>query len=370
MKNVVIRTDASIRIGTGHVMRCLTLAKKLTDAGCNVVFLCKQHNGNLNLFIKEQGFELIALSAPINDTTNQLNDKLWLGCHFLDDANECLQLILRKTPIDLLIIDHYSIDHRWQNIVKENMNKFGLQKLMVIDDLANRKHHCDILLDQTLGRCEQDYTELVPNKCQLLLGEQFMLLRDEFLQYRTLAKNKRAITSNIHHLLISMGGTDPDNITGQVLDWLIAIKANMQTLTVTVVANQASDFIMNIQRVSDHHNWINLVLSPPSMAKLMLEADIAIGSSGATSWERCCLGLPTLSIISAKNQQKINENLTKQQAIIPLGWSQDVSAPKLESVLQQLSRDINLYLHMTNRCFKACDGLGAKNVAINLLKVS
>ena len=182
---VAIRVDASTRMGTGHVMRCLTLATKLKEHGVNVIFLSKKHQGNLNQFIAQKGFELIALSAPKQSIENQTDEKLWLGCRFQDDANECLEA-LQDIAINLLIVDHYSLDAHWQRLIKA---KCSQTKLMVIDDLANRSHDCDILLDQTLGREKSDYEKLVPNYCQLLLGAEFIMLRDEFLQNRAQRQN-------------------------------------------------------------------------------------------------------------------------------------------------------------------------------------
>ena len=172
-------------------MRCLTLAKKLKNLDCKIIFLCKQHNGHLNHVIKKQGFELISLSAPMTNIDQQLNDKLWLGCEIKEDAQECMDSLLEHANVDLLIVDHYSLDHRWHNIVKQSC-----KTLMVIDDLK-RTHNCDILLDQTYARTQQDYINLVPNKCELLLGEKFMLLRDEFINTREFAKTKRSKTKKV-----------------------------------------------------------------------------------------------------------------------------------------------------------------------------
>jgi len=363
---IAIRVDASTRIGSGHVMRCLTLAKKLKENGIKVTFLSKQHQGNLNQFIQQSGFDLIELSAPKHNIENQIDEKLWLGCSIQDDLKECYKA-LEQLTISLLIVDHYSLDYNWQQQIRATLH---LEKIMVIDDLANRKHDCDILLDQTLGRKACDYKNRVPSHCQLMLGSEYIMLRDEFLQSRELAKDKREQTSEINNILITMGGTDPDNIAEQLLIWLIKFKnsqLNNKAIHVTLVANQTSPFIKNLQTISANNSWITIVSNPKSMANLMLEADIAIGSSGATAWERCCLGLPSLSIISADNQRFLSEKLTKSGAVISLGHFNKLSDEVLTKSLNEIMYKKTTYQTMVNQCFACCDGLGVKKVTDTLL---
>lgn len=367
---VAIRADASNRIGTGHVMRCLTLATTLKTYGIQVIFLSKNHSGNLNDFIRAQGFELFALSAPKQQVEDQTNDKLWLGCNYQDDVNECVDA-LSNTKIDMLIVDHYSLNYQWQSLIKTKLKQSALIKLMVIDDLANRKHDCDLLLDQTLGREILDYKELIPNHCHLLLGSHYIMLRDEFVINRQAAKNKRSQYSkdseNKTNILISMGGTDTDNISEKLLNWLITYKQVNNKIYATVIANQTSPYLTNLTAIRDQHSWISIIKNPDSMAKLMLDADIAIGSSGSTAWERCCLGLPSLSIISASNQVFLNENLTKTGAIINLGHFSALTYEKLEKPLSKLINDKNEYKTLVKNSLLCCDGLGRNRVTNILL---
>jgi UDP-2,4-diacetamido-2,4,6-trideoxy-beta-L-altropyranose hydrolase len=320
--------------------------------------------------IKEKGFELLELSPPTQNIESKTNEKLWLGCNYQDDVEECLQ-VLRELTIDLLIVDHYSLDYQWHKLIKyqhQNSKKQAKSiKIMVIDDLANRKHDCDILLDQTLGRKTADYNKLVPNHCLLLLGADFIMLRDEFLQSRQLAESKRKQSSAVSNILITMGGTDPDNVTEKLLNWLIKFKQTNNKILVTVVINSASPFIKSLKKISLVYDWITIVNNPKSMAKLMLTADIAIGSSGATAWERCCLGLPSLSIISAENQNFLSENLSKAGAIINLGHFTDLT---YKNFVESLKRVINVtgsYQKMVAQSFACCDGLGVTKVVKALL---
>jgi UDP-2,4-diacetamido-2,4,6-trideoxy-beta-L-altropyranose hydrolase len=362
-----IRVDASTRMGSGHVMRCLTLAKKLKELDITVVFLSKKHQGNLNQFIKTQGFEVYELSPPSQNIEHQTNEKLWLGCSYQDDATECLQ-VLRNLKINLLIVDHYSLDYSWQQLLKNNLNRTNSFKIMVIDDLANRKHDCDILLDQTLGRKHSDYSAFVPNHCKLMLGADFIMLRDEFLQQQELAKIKRNETVLVNNILITMGGTDPDNISKKILNWLITFQKSNSQILVTVVANQSSPFIKDLHELGKKYQWIKIICNPKSMAEIMLNADIAIGSSGSTAWERCCLGLPSLSIINAENQNFLNDSLSKEGAIINLGHHLSLNYQRFEESLLQLMNVPSHYHNMVQKSFACCNGLGITKVIDTLAK--
>ena len=358
MATIVFRVDAATRIGIGHVMRCLTLAKKLLPTHNDIVFLCKQHHGNLIAYIAQQGFQVHALSAPRQPIDNIADESLWLGCHYQEDANECLQVLTNYPNVDLLIVDHYSLDHHWQTLMKARC-----KKVMVIDDLANRQHQCELLLDQTLGRKAQDYQALVPKHCQLMLGEQYILLRDEFVQLRSKAQQQRVTVKHKNHIMLSMGGSDPDNITQKILNDLLILKKSSPQLQLTIVVSSSYPFLKALQTLTKNQPWITLAINPQSMAEIMLGADIAIGSSGATAWERCCLGLPTITLISAANQQKIAVMLASAGAAINLGHYQQLSQEKLFQALQKLREDANYYLNMVEQSFACCDGLGATKTA-------
>jgi len=365
-KIIVIRADASTRIGTGHIMRCLTLAAKLKVDEHRIIFFCKQHHGHLNDFIENSGFEVIALSKPVNNLETEHNEHPWLGCHYQDDAKECLQYVqnFKLKKIDLLIVDHYSLDYQWQDLFKPLC-----EKIMVIDDLADRKHHCDILLDQTFGRTPQDYQSLLPKHCTLLLGKQYMLLRDEFYHARNLAQEKRINPQQSlpNHVLISLGGTDPDNIASKILSWLISMKADYRELNICLVANSHSNFLSELNTLAQKHQWIEIIIQPSSMAKLMLNANIAIGSSGATAWERCCLGLPSLSIISADNQQLVSKSLMDAGAITNLGCFKQLNIKTFRDAFAELFHNQKNYQKMVLRSFSCCDGLGAGRAAKRVL---
>lgn len=363
-QNIVFRADASTVLATGHIMRCLTLAQALQRVFINarIIFICNKLPVNLSEKIAESRFELITLPFDIDS-------KSWQQ---LDDANasisQLLPLLSPKekicTPlIDLLIIDHYLIDFQWQ----KKLNKY-CKKLLVIDDLANRKHQADFLLDQTLARKPEDYRSLVPPYCQLLLGQHFMLLRDEFSQLIHKAKTKRNNTKTINNILVNLGGVDSNNVSATVIRALIDYqdKSTQDNVSVEVVMTSHSPHLAKIQNEVAHIHWIKVIVDCDDMARKMLAADLAIGACGATAWERCCLGLPTLAIVLADNQKVVCENLAHKGAIINLGDFAQLTTAAISNALDVFKNQPEIYSTMVDNCFTCCDGLGVKNVLSRL----
>lgn len=214
---IVFRVDASIEMGIGHVMRCLTLADALCREGAECHFICREHPGNLARKISDGGHYIHVL--PFEQGVVSAQDASlpvhahWLRSDWQIDAQQTVDCIGAQGA-DWLVVDHYALDERWERRMRSRC-----RSIMVIDDLADRKHDCDLLLDQNLGRKEEDYVRLVSPKCQMLIGPKYALLRPEFAQFREkMARERRG--AQLGHLLITMGGVDKDNATGQILEAL------------------------------------------------------------------------------------------------------------------------------------------------------
>jgi len=344
---VVFRVDASLEIGTGHVMRCLTLAHMLKKNGANVEFICRQHNGNLIDKIYSNGFIVHELCiSKESEIDARLTYAPWLGVTQQTDADDCIDRI--KTRIDWLIVDHYSLDYQWQKRMRP-----CCKKLMVIDDLADRKHQCDILLDQTFGRKKEDYLELVTEDCQLLLGSQYALLRPEFAEWRGISIERRS-RPELKQLLINMGGIDIDNFTGQVL---IELKnCNLPSdLNITIVMGGSAPHLDSVKSMAIELPYKTEVkVDVDNMAEIMANADIAIGAAGSSTWERCCLGLPTIQFVIAKNQLFSAETLA-QHNIVKLAKEVKKAAYLLESSPEWM-KSFGLAAE------EVCDGMGSNRV--------
>lgn len=301
--NIAFRTDASMQIGTGHVMRCLTLADAMQAAGTQCHFICREHPGNLIAQIRQRGFTVSVLPAATqeNITDEQAvethsNYAAWLGAEWATDAAQT-KVGVGTTAVDWLIVDHYALDARWEQTLRPLC-----RKLMVIDDLADRPHDCDLLLDQNLGRKVGDYSQLVPKGCTVLAGPHYALLRPEFAALRDESLRRRAIPQ-LKHLLISMGGVDQADATGTVLEALqdCLLPADLR---ITVVMGPHAPWLERVQLLAKlMPQPTEVKVNVNNMAQLMVDSDLAIGAAGSTSWERCCLGLPTVVVVLADNQR-------------------------------------------------------------------
>ena len=352
--HVVFRVDASIQIGTGHVMRCLTLAGELTRQGHECWFICREHLGHLGDLIVSKGYNLTLL-PPLTDTTPLQHRSAfdeyahWLGVPWQEDARQTLDAISPMNP-DWLVVDHYALDAQW-----EGMLSIAVAKIMVIDDLANRPHECELLLDQTFGRSAKDYQHWVSDSCQFLCGAQYALLRPEFAELRPYSLQRRS-NLKLRKLLITMGGVDKDNFTGWVLDALreSELPSDCQ---VVVVMGATAPWLEVVKQQAECLPWFTEVkVSIDNMAQLMADSDLAIGAAGSTSWERCCLGLPSILITVAENQKTIALNLQKAGAIVCLDDFSDKNS--LNNALKNL--DTKALSHNSSL---VCSGMGVKYVS-------
>jgi UDP-2,4-diacetamido-2,4,6-trideoxy-beta-L-altropyranose hydrolase len=337
--NVVIRTDASLEIGTGHVMRCITLAKQLKREGANITFVCRNFPGNSISFIQSQGFHVYSLSFSKNQNHGQ-----WIRDNWQKDAEETKQIIQNlKKKTDLLIVDHYGLDSKWENDFRKTVTR-----IMVIDDLADRSHDCDLLLDQNYYLDMQNrYIGLIPDTSIQLLGPDYVLLRDEFLSIN-LKEIKR--DGKINNILVFFGGTDP---TGETLKALQAIQElNRIDIEFNVVVGASNLKKVEIKKKCEQMSNVTFFCQVSNMAELMMKADLAIGAGGTTSWERCYLGLPSILIIVADNQKEVTQAIAQKGAALLLGESSLVSDMVISKVLNALIGNLTKLYEMMRRSWK------------------
>lgn len=354
---IVFRVDASLEMGTGHVMRCLTLANALKEQGAECHFICREHPGNLIDKIQQAGFVVHSLPLTTNtqafkqqllNKENQLFHASWLGTSQAQDAQEC-QALLEKNQPDWLIVDHYALDKDWQQATQPYY-----KKLMVIDDLGDREHLADLLLDQNYGSTVKKYQGLVPDNCQILAGTQYTLLRPEFAEWREFSLQRRQNSSAINKILVTLGGVDPGNYTGKILTELA--KANLSPeVEITVVMGATAPHLKAIKEQAAKMPVTTQVKENVSnMGELMSNADLAIGAAGATTWERCCLGLPTIQIAIASNQEHSAYILNKKNII--------KSMVDIEEINQLLIDCLKWYPKLLLNTKNIIDGKGTERV--------
>jgi len=350
---ILFRVDASLHIGTGHVMRCLTLAQTLKLRGAECLFICRAHEGNLIDYIKAQGFSVKPLPYGPSNGANHVG---WLGAPWQTDAAQTLATV-EGARFDWLIVDHYALEKGWETAMR-----LMCKHLMVIDDLADRPHDCELLLDQNLGRETADYQDLLKPDCTMLLGPEFALLRPEFAEWRGQSLRRRAASPRLGKLLITLGGVDQHNVTSHVL---AALKGSPlpNNAQIKVVMGPHAPWLTEVKAMAANMPWPTQVLVGVSnMAELMAESDLAIGAAGSTSWERCCLGLPTLALVLADNQFESAHYLEQSGAIVLLGDAQKEGwQARLAQILATLSD--KMLGGLSENARKIADGTGAeKNV--------
>jgi UDP-2,4-diacetamido-2,4,6-trideoxy-beta-L-altropyranose hydrolase len=358
--NITFRTDASLQIGTGHAMRCLTLAEALRASGAQCHFICREQPGNLIAHIRQRGFTVCVLPTVTEDFAPQTltiaadsNCASWLGVDWTTDAAQT-KVGVGGTVVDWLIVDHYALDARWEQTLRPLC-----RKLMVIDDLADRPHNCDLLLDQNLGRDVGDYSQLVPEGCTVLTGPHYALLRPEFAALRDDSLRRRAVPQ-IKHLLITMGGVDQANATGKVLEALQDCPLP-EDMRITVAMGPHAPWLEHVQLLAKQMSQpAEVTVNVNNMAQLMSDSDFAIGAAGSTSWELFCLGLPTFLVVTAENQANSAAHIAEVDAAIIISIFE--IKPRLFEVLSLLATSNEVLRRLTDVAKTITDGAGCNRV--------
>lgn len=346
---VLVRADASVNIGSGHLMRCLTLADQLRAEGAEVAFVCRDLPGAMFDVLQDRGYRSAKLSLAEEDNGSQLFD-----------AQETIRAAGRLFPegVEWLVVDHYQLDAVWERMLRPHVCK-----LMVIDDLANRSHDCDLLLDQNYYRdSDQRYQGLVPEQCITLLGPAYVLLRPEFADAR---QRLRVRNGTVRRMLIFFGGSDSTNQTRKALDAINII--SRPEIIVDVVVGVSNPNRDEIQSLAHEMQNVQYHCQVSNMAELIEAADIAIGAGGATTWERCSLGLPALTVVFADNQLQTTLDLEQVGATIFLGWANKITASDLAGAIENLIGNPILLSNLSERaCFvlREWQGTGAITAAM------
>jgi UDP-2,4-diacetamido-2,4,6-trideoxy-beta-L-altropyranose hydrolase len=359
--NVVFRVDASNLIGTGHVMRCRTLASALQLRGARTRFITRKHSGHLAEVLARDGFQVELLPEPAGVGCDA-GYAGWLGVSQEEDARQTI-FSLKGLVCDLLVVDHYALDSVWESLLRPHASK-----IVVIDDLANRAHDCDVLLDQNYSLSGPErYQPWVPASCQLLLGPRYALLRPEYVQIR---ESMAPRTGSVQRVLIYMGGSDSANVTGMVLRALRS--SRLQHLDVDVVIGPNFVFQIEITEMVKARLRTQAYGQQPHLAALMATADIVVGAGGATTWERLCLGVQSLVVSIADNQVPACEALASSGLIRYLGRAENVTAELIEEALVQELASVDDPCARQMQSHTVVDGFGACRVveAIRPTRVS
>lgn len=368
MLRIAFRVDASLQIGSGHLMRCLALADALRQDGAECHFVSRQQAGDLQELVHERGHTMHPLphGAPgfVPDASASCplpRHAAWLGCDWETDAEQTAA-ILGWLRADWLVVDHYAIDARWHARMAPHYDR-----LLAIDDLADRPLRCDMLLDQTFARSPSDYRARVPAHCRLLCGAQYALLRPQFhaLRESSLARRQNAA---VRQILVTLGGVDQNNVTGQVLDALMESGLGHDVRFI-VVMGASAPWLTQIRAQAAAMPWpVEVMANVENMAQLMSESDLCIGAAGSTAWERCTLGLPTVMITTAANQSQIASALHEAGAALAIGTSDAADfATRLQAGVRCYTDHPSARLRASAAAAAVADGMGTQRVARYLL---
>ncbi len=351
---IAIRVDASEQIGMGHVMRTLTLAHELKKKGAEVSFVSRELPGNLCGFIESQGFFIQRLPSPQGVPIEApLAHSHWLGVDWSLDAEQTSAAI-RKLKPHWLVVDHYALDKNWESNLRSSANK-----IMVIDDLADRPHDCDLLVDQNLyDRLETRYQGLISAKCETLLGPDYALLREEF---KSTQRQLRPRDGSVRKIFIFFGGVDPSRETEKALRALSLLK--LENLEVDVIVGKTNPARENIQKFCAELPHCHFHSQVTNISQFMREADLALGGGGTTTWERLCLGLPSIVISIAENQEKVAECVAKTGGQIYLGKASEINDQRLAAQIRILLEDQKTVKEISAKALRIVDGLGTERVS-------
>ncbi|WP_265467671.1 UDP-2,4-diacetamido-2,4,6-trideoxy-beta-L-altropyranose hydrolase [Aeromonas salmonicida] len=337
---IIFRTDASMSLGYGHVMRCLALADAFKKLGKKSVFIFSPNGDALYEEVVRKGHEYrILTSSPLHS----------LGESEQADAYATLSNL--STATKLVVVDHYQLGMNWEEVIISSDIS-----LLAIDDIF-RSHCSQFLLDQNVIKSENFYVDNISKECVCFLGPRYALLSESFQHLRHHVKTR----SKLEKIIIFFGGTDPDNETEKALLGVLAANKNFK-IDVVIGGNNPHR-IRLLKLCSSTHSTLHI--QTPHMARLMLDADLAIGAGGSASWERCCMGLPALISTQADNQVPIAATLHELGAVINLGMVDNLTATDYRTAVECL--DCNLINNMSIAAMSITDGNGASYVASSII---
>ena len=352
---VLIRADASMTIGSGHIARCLTLANVLRKDGAEVVFACRQLPGHLLQRLADQGYVALNLPERYAQEQEQSGADIETSLAWQADIDALADALNNQPRFDWLIVDHYGLDARWERAAR----RFA-DRLMAVDDLANRPHAVDLLLDQNYSAQAQDrpYDQWLDPRCKTFLGPRFALMRDEF-QCEPIT-----IKPRVERVLVNFGGFDAAR---QVHATMLALQ-DFDDLQVDFVAgshNPEWEAMCDLAKARPNWRLHELV---SDFFGLMRQADLFIGAGGGTTWERAALGLPTLCVSVANNQQLNAQLLAESGVHLYLGGHETLDPQQLVQAIALLRDNRPLRQSFAVRSQAMVDGRGAQRLAVALIE--
>jgi UDP-2,4-diacetamido-2,4,6-trideoxy-beta-L-altropyranose hydrolase len=340
---ILFLADAGAEVGGGHVMRCLTLARALSGRGAECAFVESRAAAPI---LRRFGWPAQTLLAMAD-------------ARDLDALIASAEDFAERLGVDAIVVDHYGV-----GASQERRLRINGRRLVVIDDLADRNHACDLLVDPAYGRRREQYEPLVAHMCETMLGPSHALVRPEFGGARQRAMGRRAKHGPARRALIALGLTDLGGVTSRVV---AALADQLGDMRLDVVMGADAPSLPKLRDAASTDRRLHLWVDTDEMASLMADADIAVGAGGSSVWERATVGLPSATVVLAENQRGMIDLL----AGAGFTFAIDASAPDFEARLGECWRalvdDQTLRWSLAERTAELCDGQGAERVAERIL---
>lgn len=333
-------------------MRCLALAKSLSINGLNCIFLINEDHGGSSDLISLEGFETYLISQI--ETTNRS-----IKAYVEHDLSSTINILRNYSSCFCLVVDHYDLDHTWE----QSISKY-VESIVVIDDLVNRKHYCDVIVDSSFKRETLEYKDLVPAKAKILTGSKYVLLRNEFIQARNLDTRFKILNYPPKRILVNFGGSASDKIYLKVLKQLEQsnLPNDVKVDIVLGPLNVKSEELLKAKLTS--RLSVNTYVSVECMSKMILAADLCLGAVGSTTWERFCLRRPSILTVLAPNQL---EGAKKLHSAGLVELFDPINDYNLISKIKEITEE--KMVKMLLLAATLVDGLGCDRVTENILNM-
>lgn len=358
---VVFRCDASVAIGTGHVRRCLSLALALQALGAQCLFVLRDHGLDAAAPLRAHGLPALLLPPPSPGASEPQAPAhaAWLGTPQAVDAADTLAALRSAgwLAADWLVVDHYALDARWHRAVQPVLGG----RLAAIDDLGDRPLAVDVLIDHNhAARHADKYAGRLPEAARLLGGPRYALLAPAYAQ-----APRHMPGPLVHSIGIFMGGVDAPGLALQALAACNDIGFHGE---VEVASTSACPHLPALRAAVAARPHTRLSLDQPDLARFFAAHDLQIGAGGGATWERCCLGAPTIALVTADNQREVLQPLQGLGVLAVASLQGGPGQPQaLTEALRQLLADAELRRSLADNATRWVDGRGAQRVAAALL---
>jgi UDP-2,4-diacetamido-2,4,6-trideoxy-beta-L-altropyranose hydrolase len=340
-RRIAFRVDASMQIGGGHVMRCLSLAHHLRNAGADCIFVTQPSSIEIIPQLETAGFGIVLINDLSSEST----------INAMTRSSEC--------AYDWLVVDHYSLDSDFHSAMRG-----VVRHVMVIDELLNRSCDCDLFVDPAPGKGTADYDRHCPNAI-VLAGPRFALLRDSFLHARPASMDRKRWP--IKKVLVGIGTVDGKEMAPVLLRGICAVDEHLE---IDIFSGDKANSLPLLRKIAvELPNTIKIFSNVTDMAQLMLEQDLVVTAAGSIVWEICCLGLPSITVITSDNQKNNARALDRAAASIVAGDYRQVDEDKIFRLTNKLLNDPQLTDRLSKKAASLCDGQGAERVADVMLKL-